>query len=77
MNVGKGDVITPMDDLEVPPIIDYDEGHGGKIIGENEGHVEEDDDYINQKGVSTCKHFDAQVNQCDLGRFIVMLSKLT
>lgn len=32
--------------FEVPPIIDNDEGYGGKAISENEGHVEEGDDYV-------------------------------
>lgn len=34
---------TPMDDLQVPPIANNDEGHGGDGINENEDHVEEDD----------------------------------
>jgi len=32
-----------MDDLQVPPIANNDEGHGGDGINENEDHVEEDD----------------------------------
>lgn len=35
-----------MDDLEVPPIIDIDEGHGGKAISENESNLEEGNDYV-------------------------------
>jgi len=34
-----------MNDLEVPPIVDNDEGHGGDNINENEDHLEEEDDY--------------------------------
>jgi len=33
-----------MDDWEVPPIFDNDEGHGDDI-NENKDHVEEEDDY--------------------------------
>jgi len=42
--------VEPMDDLEVPPIVD-DEGHCRDNINENEDLVEEDDDYpaINMK----------------------------
>jgi len=34
-----------MDDLEVPSIVDNDEGHGRDDINEGEDQVEEDDDY--------------------------------
>ncbi|XP_068503640.1 uncharacterized protein [Phaseolus vulgaris] len=43
--------LEPMDDLEVPPIVADDEGHGIDSINENEDLVEENDDYpsINMK----------------------------
>jgi len=43
--------VEPMDDLEVPPIAEDDEGHGIDNINENEDLVEEDDNYpaINMK----------------------------
>jgi len=28
----RGGIVTPMDDLEVPPIADNDEGHGGDAL---------------------------------------------
>jgi len=34
-----------MNDLEVPPIVDNYEEHGGDDISETEDHLEEDDDY--------------------------------
>jgi len=40
-NVGGGDV-APMDNLEVPPIANNDEGHGDDT-NENEDNVEQDD----------------------------------
>lgn len=40
-----GGVVAPMDDLEVPSIVDNDEGHGRDDINEGEDQVEEDDDY--------------------------------
>jgi len=47
----RGGVVAPMDDLEVPPIANNDEGHGRDDTNENEDHVEEDDDHptINMK----------------------------
>lgn len=33
------------DDLEAPPIVDNEEGHGGEDINENEDHVEENNDF--------------------------------
>jgi len=42
-DASKGGVFAPMDDLEVPPIVDNDEGHGKDNINENEDLVEEDD----------------------------------
>jgi len=41
----------PMDDLEIPPIVEDDEGRDIDNINENEDLVEEDDDYpsINMK----------------------------
>jgi len=44
-DASKGGVVAPMYDLEVPPIVDNDEGHGEEDINENEDHVEEEDDY--------------------------------
>lgn len=44
-DVSKVGVATPMDDLEVSPIVLMKEGHGGEDINENEDHVEKDDDY--------------------------------
>jgi len=32
--------------LEVPPLGDNDEGHGGDDINENEDHLEEDNNYL-------------------------------
>jgi len=37
--------VAPVDDLEVPAIVDNDEGHGGDDINENEDHMEDDNDY--------------------------------
>ncbi|KOM37937.1 hypothetical protein LR48_Vigan03g131900 [Vigna angularis] len=41
----RGGGVAPMDDLEVPPIVDNDEGPRGEDIDENEDHVEDKDDY--------------------------------
>jgi len=41
----RGGVIAPMDDLEVPPIVENDEGHGD-YLNENEDHMREGDDYF-------------------------------
>jgi len=43
--VASGGVVAHMDDLDVPFIVDNDEGNGGDDINENEDHVEEDDYY--------------------------------
>jgi len=44
-DASRGGAAAPMDDLEVPPIIYNDEGHGGEEINESEDHVEVDDHY--------------------------------
>jgi len=42
-DASRGGVATSMNDLEVPPIANNDEGHGGDDINENEDHLEDDD----------------------------------
>lgn len=39
----SGVAAAPVEDFEVPPIANNDEGHGGDDINKHEDHVEEDD----------------------------------
>ena len=43
-DASRGGVAAPMDNLEVPPIAENDEGHRDDI-NEDEDHVEEGNDY--------------------------------
>ena len=42
----KGGVAASMNDLEIPPIYDNDEGYSEDDINENKDHVDEKNDYI-------------------------------
>jgi len=44
-DASRGGGVAPMDHLEVPPIVDNDQGPKGEDIDENEDAMEDNDDY--------------------------------